>query len=217
MNSWRLVWIVLLSAVSQARAAEEERRTFAVRVDNKPVGAHQMIIQSQDDGTVTVNSQADVTVKFALITYKYAFRGAEIWKEGKIRQITTSTNDNGKKHSVSAVGTKEGLSVSADGRDFQVKGDAWATTYWKLPPENQRGPAVTLFDADTGKLINAKLEKIGVEKITVMGKPVDCAHYKLSGGVQVDLWYDGADRMVRQESLEQGHRTVLDLSRLQRE
>src|SRR5262245_3261315 len=92
---WRAPLMVLLAVAPLARAAEEERRTFAVRVDNKPVGAHQLVIQSRDDGTVTVNSQADVTVRFALITYKYVFRGTEIWKEGKIQQLTTSTNDNG--------------------------------------------------------------------------------------------------------------------------
>ena len=82
----------------------------------------------------------------------------------------------------------------------------------------QRGPNVTLFDADTGKLINARMERVGIEKITILGKKgVDCNHYKLTGGVQVDLWYDGTDRMVRQESVEQGHRTILELSRLQRE
>jgi hypothetical protein len=210
------VLITLLGAVS-ATAGEVERRTFAVRVDNKACGTHQLHIQSRDDGTVTVDSNADVTVKIALITYRYAFRGTEIWKEGRIQQITTSTNDNGKKHNVNASGTKEGMTVSADGKEFQVKGETWATTYWKLPPENQRGPAVTLLDADTGKLINARLERAGLEKIMVLGKQVDCMHYKLTGGVQVDLWYDGADRMVRQETIEQGHRTILELSRLQRD
>ena len=213
----RLSLLMLLAVGSAARAGDEERRTFAVFVDRKPVGTSQMVIQSRDDGTLTVVSQADVTVKIAIITYKFSFRGTEIWKERKLQQLTTNTNDNGKRHAVSAEGNAEGMAVRADGKEFQVKGEPWFTSYWKLPPENQRGPNVALFDIDTGKLINAKMEKVGVEKISILGKPVECAHYKLTGGVQVDVWYDGTDRLVRQESIEEGHRTILELTRLQRE
>jgi hypothetical protein len=214
---FRLSLTVLMVGALAIRGGEEERRTFAVRVDNKPVGSHQIVIQLRDDKTVTVTCQADVTVRVALITYRYSFRGTEVWKEGKLHQFSSNTNDNGKKHDVTASANKEGFAVRADGKDFQIKGAFWLTTYWKLPAENQRGPNVALFDADSGKLINAKMEKVGVEKITVLGKAVDCAHYKLSGGVQADLWYDGTDRLVRQDSVDQGHRAVLELSRLQRE
>ena len=141
----------------------------------------------------------------------------DIWWPRSCQQFTTSTNDNGKKHNVSGEATKDGFAVKANGKDVQVRGDAWLTTYWKLPPEKQRGGNMTLIDADTGKLINAKLEKVGVKKINLLGKPVECAHWKLTGGTQVDLWYDGSDRLVRHESIEDGHRTILELSRLQRE
>jgi hypothetical protein len=212
----RLSLILVLASVSYLRAGEEERRTFEVRVDNKAAGSHQILIQSGDDGSVSVSLQADVTVRI-IITYKYAFRGTEIWKENKLVQLSSTTNDNGKKRKVSVEPTAEGWAVKADDKAFQVTGEPWPTTYWKLPPENRRGPNVTLFDADTGKLIKAKMEKVGVDKITLLGKAVDCMHYKLTGGVQVDLWYDGSDRMVRQESIEQGHRTVQELTRLQRD
>jgi hypothetical protein len=39
-------------------------------------------------------------------------------------------------------------------------------------------------------------------------------HYKLTGKVNVDLWYDGSDRLVRQEWVESGHKTVLELVRV---
>ncbi len=213
----RLSLLGLLLAVVRVCAAEEERRVFSVSVDGRSAGSHQIVIQTKDDKSVTVTAQANVTVRVALITYKYTFRGSETWKEGKLRQLSTTTNDNGKRHSVSAEATKDGLAVKADGRDVQIRGAPWITTYWRLPPENQRGPNVGLLDADTGKFINAKLEKVGIEKIAIAGKAVECVHWKLTGGVVVDLWFDGADRMIRQESVEDGHRTVLELTRLERE
>jgi len=50
----------------------------------------------------------------------------------------------------------------------------------------------------------------------VAGQSVSAAHYRLVGDVKVDLWYDAQDRMLRQDSLEDGHRTVLELTRIRR-
>ncbi|MCE9531427.1 MAG: DUF6134 family protein [Planctomycetes bacterium] len=210
-----IIWIFASSFAIQA--AEDERRTFTVFVDNKPSGTHQIAVKTSDDGTVAVTSQADVVVKVALFTYRFTFRGAETWKGDKLIRLSTATNDNGRKHAVMVETDKDGLTATANGKSFALKGQPWVTGFWKLPPEAQRGPAVVLLDADTGKVINAKLEKVGIEKINLLGKAVECAHYRLSGGVQADLWFDGADRLVRKESIEEGHRTVLELSRLQRE
>lgn len=207
----------LLLTASVVQAAEEEKRTFTVRVDNKPAGSHQLIIQTHDDGTEVVVGQADVTVKFAIITFTFSYRGKETWKDGRLVTLNSATNDNGKKHQVNADANKEGYAVVADGKESQAKGDVWPTGYWRIPKTMKQAANVVLLDSDTGRLINAKLEKIGVEKLTVIGQEVKCAHYRLSGGVKVDVWFDGHDRLVRQESIEEGHRTVLELTGLKRE
>lgn len=199
------------------RAGEEERRTYAVTIDRKAAGSHEFVISTKDDKSVVVTAQSDVTVKVAVVKYTFTFRGSETWKDERIVQFSTATNDDGKKHAVVGEATKEGLAVKADGKESQIRGQPWVNTYWRLPPENQRGPNVSLLEADTGKLTHAKLEKVGVEKIAVLGKAVECAHWKLTGGVTVDLWYDGTDRLVRQESLEEGHRMVMELVRLKRD
>jgi hypothetical protein len=41
-------------------------------------------------------------------------------------------------------------------------------------------------------------------------------HYRLTGKMNIDLWYDGSERLVRQEWLEQGHKTVVELIRVRR-
>jgi hypothetical protein len=50
----------------------------------------------------------------------------------------------------------------------------------------------------------------------VAGANVQCAHWRVAGGAQVDLWYDGFDRLVREESLEDGHKTLLELIQVNR-
>lgn len=213
----RAAALMLLTFASLAGAGEEEHRTYTVTVGKKICGTNHLVIQKRDDGAVSVVAQADVLVKISIITYRVNYRGAEVWKDDRLQHLTSSTNDNGKKHTVSAEVNKDAIAVKADGKESQVQNDAWVTSYWKLPPEKLRGPNLVLLDAGTGKVVTAKLEKVGVEKITLMGKMTEVVHYRLSGGVQVDLWYDGDDRLVRQESIEEGHRTILELSRLQRE
>lgn len=213
----RMSIVAVFAFASFAHGAGEELRTFAVTVDKKPSGTHLISIQSGADGTQTITTQADVTVKILFITYKYVFRGIESWKEGRLYQLSTTTDDNGKKHSVTATANNQGLALTADGKPVQLKGDHWVTTFWQLPPAKQRGANVLLLDADTGKTYTAKLEKIGIEKLALLGQTVEGVHYKVTGDRQFDLWFDGDDRLIRQESIEEGHRTVLELTRLQRD
>jgi Family of unknown function (DUF6134) len=213
---FQIAIIVVLHGALFVHAGGEERRTFSVTVDKKPAGSNELVIQVRDDGAEVVTSQADVTVKAFLFTYKYTYHGVETWKDNRLLRLATTTNDDGKRHAVVAEAIHDGLAVKADGKEMSVMGPVWPTSYWKLPSEKNRGPGILLIDADTGKLINARIEKVGVEKRTVIDQTVELNHYRLTDGVKADLWYDNADRLTHQESIEDGHLTVLELTRLQR-
>jgi hypothetical protein len=213
----RLLSIVCVGVAAPVQAADKETRTFSISVDGKAAGSYRMAIQKRADGMLAMTGEADVTLRVALVNYKYSYRGTEVWKDGRLHTFESNSNDNGKKHSVSATGGRDGASVRTAGREVFVRGDVWLTTYWQLPPENARGASLALVDADTGKLLKARLEKIGVEDVAVAGNVVKATRYRVSGAVKADLWYDNADRLVRQESVEDGHKTVLELSRIQRD
>src|SRR5436305_1266953 len=100
-----------------ARAADLETREFTVRVDNKPAGAYHMTIHRQDDGTTQVSCDTDITVKILFVTYKYQYRGREIWKDGRLQRFSSRCNDDGKQFEVSAVAEEGGLRVTANGRE----------------------------------------------------------------------------------------------------
>src|ERR1700692_1039401 len=68
-------------------AADQETRDFRVLVDGKPRGEAHMTFNRQDDGTITMSCDTDVQVRFLLITYKYSYRGREVWKNGRVQQI----------------------------------------------------------------------------------------------------------------------------------
>jgi hypothetical protein len=71
-----------------------------------------------------------------------------------------------------------------------------------------------LLDSDKGLKLRGEVQYVGKEMMTVAGNRQSCTHYRVSGEVQVELWYDKSQRLVRQEGVDSGHKTLLELTRL---
>jgi hypothetical protein len=201
-----------LGLTAPAPAAETEVRQFAVSVDGKPSGQYTMTFTKADDGSVTVACDAHVKVKVAFVTaYHYDYTGTEVWKDGRLVSHKSSCDDDGKKFQVSAAAGEKGLSVTVNGRDKVVRGDAYLTTACCLPDAKRRDGALPLMEADNGQEIDGKIQAVSSGPMNVAGQVVNVARYRLTSLVPHDVWYDGGERMVRQEWTEDGHKTVLEL------
>lgn len=207
------IWFVAPTGLL-ATEPDSETREFTVKVDGKPAGEYRLSIR-HDQGTFTISAQAEVRVRSYLVyNYVYQFRGAEIWKDGKLQRLDSNTVDDKKQFAVQAWNDGKSLHVVSNGQERTTRPDVWTSIYWRLPEARFRNQSVPLIDADTGRDIRATLQYVGVNSINVNGQTLNCAHYRLVGGVQVDLWYDAQERLVRHESIEDGHRTLLELARI---
>ena len=222
INGGRL-WLVgvalVFAPLAQATAASVERRDFSLRVDNKPAGDYQMVITAQGDGTTVVTCQARVEVKklVGIYKYTYSYRGTETWQGHRLIRLESSTNDDGTRFTVNAVADGNWLRVKVNDQERLSRPDVWTTSYWRLPEARFRNGAVPLLDADTAQPIDGQMRLVGTEALSIGGQTQNCAHYHVSGKrIEVDVWYDAQERMVRQESVEQGHRTVFELTGLRR-
>lgn len=214
MRHW-MVGLMLLWGTASASSAQQETRWFQVRVGGKAAGSYTLQIRDDADGTTTVHAAAEVTVKVLLRTFRYSFRGSEVWQNDRLMQLDTLTNDDGKQHQVSLRADDNGLRLTSANTTVRLDADAWSTIAWRLP--NERWPMRgQLIDADTGKVTQARLTRVGPAVIEVAGQKIACTHYRLVGFNEVQLWYDGTGRLVRQESIEEGQRTILELQRLER-
>ena len=211
-----LLVLVLALGGPAVRAADVETREFAVRVDKKQAGSYVMTFTRQDDGSVTLAAQANVRVSYLIYKVTYTYQGTETWKDGQLVKLESTCNDDGKQFAVSAWVEGDGLKVRSNGQQRQTRRDVWTTTYWHAPDARFHNQAVPLLDADTGLDINAHCQYVGTEQLPVAGQVQNCKHFRLSGGKTVDAWYDAQDRLVREESLEDGHRVVFELSRIRR-
>ena len=199
-------------------AADVETREFRVLVDGKQSGAAQMTLQRRDDGTVSMRCDTDISVSLGGIfkVYSYAYRGHETWRAGRLVQFESNCNDDGKRYAVAAVADGDALRVRVNGQDRKTRGDVWLTSYWEQPDAKKVNQVVPLLDADTGRDLEARVQYVGEARMGVAGDVQTVRHYRLTGKVKVDLWYDGNGRLVRQEWLEDGHRTLLELTRVRR-
>ncbi len=214
---WVLVGCaVLWPAWSVARAADVETRDFNVFVDGKRAGAAHMTIQKADDGTITMSCDTDITVPVLFFTYKYSYRGREVWKDGKLQRFDSTCNDDGKRYVVTAAAEEKGVRFKVNNAERIVSRDVWLTSYWSKPDKKMVDKAVPLVDADTGRDLECKVSQVGPEEVTVSGQAMKLQRYKLTGQVEVELWYDSADRLARQEWVEDGHRTIVELTKIRK-
>jgi hypothetical protein len=214
-RGWWLGLGLILAGLSRA-TAQAEVREFIVRIDNKKAGSFSMNITPQPDGSTVMVGQVAVQVSYLIYTYKYSLHATETWKDGRLMSLVSTCNDDGKQFSVNAKADGEALRVQANGKEQRTRPDTWTTTYWHAPDARFRNQAIPLIDADTGKELAARLQYIGPRQISVAGQMQTCTCYRVTGGVQAELWFDDKDRLVREEAMEDGHRTVLELDRIRR-
>ncbi|MGH7172021.1 MAG: DUF6134 family protein [Gemmataceae bacterium] len=207
---------LLLGAGASVNAADSETRDFVVRVDGKPSGNASMTIQRQDDGTTIVTCNSNVRVKVFIKTYVYTCQTRETWKGGRLQQLASTCNDDGKQFQVSATARADGVHVRVNGREHISKPEVWVSSYWSLPEAKLREKVIRVLDADNGRDMQGRLQFIGTVQVAVAGEMRNVQHYRFNGPTRIELYYDAAQRLVRQEWVEDGHPTSLELARLSR-
>jgi hypothetical protein len=214
-------WLVcalagLFSATASAGAADSETREFIVKVDGKQAGSASMSIQRQDDGTTVVACNTNVRVRVLVKTYVYTCQTRETWKDGRLQQLASSCNDDGKQFQVSAVAQADGLHVRVNGREHITRPEAWVSSYWTLPDVKLRDQVIPVVDADNGRNLQGRLQFVGTVQKSVAGQLQNVQHYRFNGPTRIDLFYDAAQRLVGQDWVEEGHPTSLELTNVRR-
>jgi hypothetical protein len=207
-----------LAAAPAARADETEVRTFNVSVDGKPSGQYTMTFTKQDGGTLHVTCDAHVKVKVLGVTaYHYDLFSIEDWKDGRLQSLRSRCDDDGTKFEVIAAAGEKGLSVKVNGREKTVSGDTFLTSACCLPDARRRDGDLPLVETDNGAEIAGKIKQVSSGPLTVGGESVNATRYQLKCAALHDVWYDGADRQVRREWTESGHKTVLELASVKKQ
>jgi hypothetical protein len=182
------VFLIVTAFIFQVASPEmitTERRVFRVITSGRDVGTYEQIItHNPDSGVTTCRCSSRVSIDIPLYHYHYSYAGIERWQHGRLVYLVSETNDDG---------AVRKANIKADNQH------QWSTSYW-FPAKP--GP-VQLVDADTSQVYTAKVEFVGNDQIG--------HHYRVTGGISADLWFDDKDRLVRRDMLRRGRATSLQL------
>jgi hypothetical protein len=207
------VFTMLTLAASVSSATDRETREYRVTADGKPAGTYSMTVERRDDGTLVQTGKADIAVRVLLKDYRYTYQGTETWRDGKLRSAESTSNDDGIPYRLKVEPSVDGLKININGRSVTAPSHVWTTSYWQAP--NRREGAITLLDVDSGKVYEAQLKAM-TPPVTPIGGQTVKSRYQVTGPINADVMYDTRDRLVRQETIESSHKTLIELLRVTR-
>lgn len=172
---------LLLGALSPAFAAappSSGRLAFDVMRKDADIG-DQVFTFSGKGPDFDVSIVTDIAVRVPLIrakVYSYEQQSKEQWRGGQLAHVTSKTDNDGK----------------ADQVDEPVHA---------LPPGSlwtaEAVHASRLVNTIDGSVMNVRVADLGAEKIAAGGKTIPTQHYRISGDLSRDVWYDAQGYLAR--------------------
>ncbi len=205
------------TAAQQVLAGSIEQRDYQVQVDGKDCGTSQITITRQDDGTTLMTGQASVRVTVVGITYLFSNQINEWWKDGRLIGMKASTNENRKRTELTVSSEANQLRLWVNGKERPIQPQTWTNSFWKLPDSKYHNQRIPILEVDAGKDHLGLLQYVGMEQAAIGSQQEQCYHFRVTGGPNpVDLWFDKYYLLIRQEFVEQGHRTVVQIKSVRR-
>lgn len=166
---------------------------FTVLRNGDVVGSHTVRFQPAAEG-VSVTIDTNVVVKVAMIpVYRFEHHGQELWQRDHLLALTSTTNDDGTRHSLKVSGAGAVLEVDGDGAVSHLPAATLPASLWNRATISQR----TLLNSLDGHAMTVSITDLGDDTVTVAGQPRLAHHYSMVGDLNRELWYDGAGTLVR--------------------
>lgn len=176
-----------------ALAAARTHLTYAVLRDGDEIGQHQ-IDRIRDGDQETIAIKTDVVVKVALIpVYRFEHTGNEVWRGGHLTALSSKTNDDGTTHTLDVKAAADHIDVTGDGAKSKVDSNIIPASLWNPSLVHQ----TVLLNTITGKAMTVSVTDVGVEPVKARGQTVPAHHYRVSGDLERDVWFDAADTLLQ--------------------
>ncbi len=208
--------IALLLAGQAALAADDapypQTVTFVASRNGKPIGTHSLTFSSKD-GQRTVTTSIDLAVKIIGITaYRYSHRSQEIWDSNRLQSLASQTDDNGKRFALRIARAGDTLEIErgeiaptmqaatldqglppAQAIREKAPGALMPTSHWNMRQTAQS----VVINSQTGVQANVAVANLGRGSVQTTARTIEATHYRYSGDMRLDQWFDDKGRWVK--------------------
>ncbi len=206
-RQWRTAWMVGLLLLGGTLALPlgaafptPEQIAFRVTRDGQPLGRHTLDFRQEADG-LHVEIDIALEVKFAFLTlFRYRHHNHEIWRDGRLIALESETDDDGETFRVRAKATEDGLRVESAGVSYIAPSGIIPTSYWNPATVAQS----RLLDTQTGAIRQVQVMPAAKENVVLDGRPAPARKYRMSGDLEMDLWYSDSGSWAKLVFLARG-------------
>ncbi|MBB6253956.1 DUF6134 family protein [Nitrospirillum iridis] len=174
-----------------------------------PLGHHRVTVAKAANGDTVVDVDISFEAKLLMITaYRYHHTSHEVWHDGRLKSLESSTHDNGDTDWVKGHAVADGFAVESSRGTVMAPADILPTSYW-----NPSTPQATrLLDTIRGVVMDVKVDRKGTETIQAGNGTVTATHYSLGfvtnpppATSRVDFWYDDSGHWLKLAFHARGH------------
>ena len=172
--------LVLISTLSPGLYGKEtEEWNFNVTVDGNLIGKHQFK-KKREAGLTIVTSKAKFDVKILFVNIlKYRHQNREVWEDGCLSKIESTTRSNKKKFKVSGRKDRENFSIDTLDANAIHQGCLYTFAYWNPDFLLQD----RLVNSQTGEIEEVTVSKLDTDSNSLTGYVVNAKE----GPIKV--WY----------------------------
>ncbi len=185
---------------------------FSAYRNGQPIGTHALGFQPEPGGVV-VTTAIDFAVRtLGLVVYRYRHRCQESLAHGRLRTLSSQTNDDGADYAVEARQEADGLLVQRREPQSVVKtstGDEAAqhagwiregrpasllpSTHWNIEQTHRS----SLLNTQSGKVSRVTVSELGRETVKTAKGSLAATRYVYAGDIPMNQWFDGRGRWVK--------------------
>lgn len=207
--------IVGLFAVASAQAVGvlPREHTFELIRDGSPIGSHTIRFSREgEDLVVDIDIRIDVKV-LGISFFRYRHNNREIWRGDRLQSIRTRTDDDGEELGVDGR-LENGRFVvrTLAGERFDYAPDVVPTSYWNPRIKQQE----VLLNSQDGAPLKVSIRPGGRDPVQTDSRLIEDVNlYKVEGELNLNLWYDLGDRLVKLNFYPPGDSTLIDYLRIE--
>jgi hypothetical protein len=185
-----VVILMLFAGSAVAATSGQQEFRFRVLLDDDEIGTHHFRV-SREAGEEIVEIDAEFKVKFIGITvYSYVHANRELWRDGCLQRIESSTDDNGDAFKVDGRDEGERFQLSTqDGERELTAGCVMSFAYWNRDYLGQ----ARLLNGQNGEFLEVDVERGGVERLRFDAREVSAERYRLRNrerDIDITVWYE---------------------------